>query len=446
MHNDLALRERGPVSRCDGADRARPPGADVVLRPTSDGIILATAGGDIVDASDGYCQMSGYLRDEIKSLTIADLMASDSGREWFERSQDAGPFETTHRRKDGSLYRVEASIQCRSEQGGHLVVRVRDATARRAVEQIARLMQVSIGKIADGVIWLDQHGRYVLVNEAACRLLGYSEDELLALRVCDVDPLFDEHKWAQHWQEVEARKSFTIETLNRAKNGVDIPIEVTVNYVEFDGWKLNCSIIRDITDRRNAAAEMAEAQRKLADLSVTDGLTGWSNRRGFDAALAQEFASHARSGACLSLILIDVDFFKAYNDHYGHLQGDECLKRIAEVLASNMRRPGDLAARYGGEEFACVLPGTGGQGVHLVASRIRDEIARLELPHAASQAANFVTASFGAVTALCAGDATPLAIVAAADRLLYEAKRRGRNRIACATSLVPVSASSSKAG
>lgn len=179
--------------------------------------------------------------------------------------------------------------------------------------------------------------------------------------------------------------------------------------------------------------ELKHAREQLTRLAITDGLTGLANRRHFDDVLALEYARHARAGAELSLILLDVDHFKLFNDTYGHVSGDDCLRQVARSIDSIIVRSSDLAARYGGEEFVCILPETSQDGAVAIAEKIRQGIMTLALPHSASCAADCVTASLGVVTARCVPGKSVLHIVAQADEQLYAAKSGGRNRV-CAVS------------
>jgi len=174
--------------------------------------------------------------------------------------------------------------------------------------------------------------------------------------------------------------------------------------------------------------ELAASNRQLEMLSRQDGLTGLSNRRYFDSFLSTEVRRGARAREPLSLILIDVDYFKAYNDAYGHQGGDECLKRIAVAMLSSCQRPGDLAARYGGEEFVLVLPSTGAEGAIRVADILAANIAQLAMPHARSQVHSCVTVSQGVVSLLPDADTAPEMLIEFADQALYRAKQQGRNR------------------
>jgi diguanylate cyclase (GGDEF)-like protein len=176
-----------------------------------------------------------------------------------------------------------------------------------------------------------------------------------------------------------------------------------------------------------AEQRLAEANERLTQLSATDPLTSIGNRRAFDAVLQTEWGRAARDATDLGLLVIDVDHFKLFNDHYGHLAGDECLRRIAEAMESTLRRPPDFAARFGGEEFVAVLPGTNEAGALAVAGRLCMAVRGLAIPHAASSF-EFVTASVGAASmAPRPGDAAQL-LIDLADHALYDAKQSGRNQ------------------
>ncbi|WP_426197492.1 diguanylate cyclase [Massilia sp. DWR3-1-1] len=181
--------------------------------------------------------------------------------------------------------------------------------------------------------------------------------------------------------------------------------------------------LRDMTDEKLA-------QAALEQLATRDGLTGLANRRCFDDTLHAEWARALRQKQPLSLLMVDVDNFKDYNDANGHLGGDECLKRIARAVANEMRA-NDLVARYGGEEFAVILPNQSLKGAAIVAERIRSRVERLTMPTGTGNPAGpgCVTVSIGAATAIAAADTSAHQLVAIADAALYRAKHMGRNRI-----------------
>lgn len=196
------------------------------------------------------------------------------------------------------------------------------------------------------------------------------------------------------------------------------------------GWRLAQQIAR-----------RQEVEADLARLAATDALTGLCNRRAFDEALEKEWARSSREGTPLSLVLIDVDHFKQFNDRYGHQAGDAALQAVAAECRKGTRRPADVAARYGGEELALILPNTDAAGAGVVAESTRRGVEALALPHDAAGAGAVVTVSLGCATLRPPRDNTtmePGAIIRMADRALYEAKSKGRNRVAAASPVAAV--------
>lgn len=185
----------------------------------------------------------------------------------------------------------------------------------------------------------------------------------------------------------------------------------------------------DISERKKAEEKLISLQKELEALSFKDGLTGVANRRKLDATLDLEWTSARRSAQPLSLIMLDVDFFKQYNDRYGHTQGDECLKNLAQTLSLAATRPRDIVARFGGEEFVLVLPETDEHAALQVAERCHRMIEKLKIPHETSAAGSFVTVSMGAGTIKPSADMEPKHFIEVVDKLLYKAKQNGRNRI-----------------
>lgn len=175
-------------------------------------------------------------------------------------------------------------------------------------------------------------------------------------------------------------------------------------------------------------AELQQANTRLRQQSEVDGLLGIANRRAFDEALTHEWARAVRDFTVTSLLMIDVDYFKNYNDTYGHQAGDSCLKRLAAAIASTLKRPGDVVARYGGEEFSVLLPQTDAAGADEVAREIQDAVSRLAIPHSGSLVSTQVTVSIGISTVTPTPGLKQEAVVHAADHALYRAKQAGRNR------------------
>ncbi|MEN9273460.1 MAG: diguanylate cyclase [Gloeomargarita sp. DG02_4_bins_56] len=173
--------------------------------------------------------------------------------------------------------------------------------------------------------------------------------------------------------------------------------------------------------------QLEAANSELQRLAAFDGLTQVPNRRRFDEYLAQEWQRLAREQSCLALILADIDFFKSYNDTYGHVAGDECLRQVAQAISRKVNRAGDLVARYGGEEFAVILPNTSLAAAMMVAERVRQEVAQLRIPHEKSAVHGYVTLSLGVTSTLPQPQGSPAELIAAADQALYQAKQQGRN-------------------
>lgn len=183
------------------------------------------------------------------------------------------------------------------------------------------------------------------------------------------------------------------------------------------------------TELLEVTRQLQAANERLQNLSFLDGLTGIANRRHFDQELLQESRRAKREKTSLSLIMLDIDYFKAFNDTYGHLKGDDCLKTAASTLKNTLKRPGDFPARYGGEEFAVVLPNTDDVGASIIAEELRAGIERAGIAHINSLCADYVTVSLGVVTRLPEQAETPDNLILAADRALYRSKHEGRNRV-----------------
>jgi diguanylate cyclase (GGDEF)-like protein/PAS domain S-box-containing protein len=275
-------------------------------------------------------------------------------------------------------------------------------------------------------IGLDWSIRYV--SPSCARVIGWNPDQIMGtsalagINAADL-PWVQQTVAALNLGEVEEAR---IIYRNRHRKKTEIWLETTLRVTrvpetgEIDGV---VAISRDMTEHK-------DLQEKLAALASSDGLTGLANRRQFDERLQDEWARAKRDGTPLSLLLIDVDHFKKFNDQYGHQAGDTCLRSIAQAFAAEVRRPADLAGRYGGEEFVLLLPNTDAEDCERVGERVRQAVRKLAVPHALNPPSKQVTVSLGGATDLPAGGAAEYtSLVEAADLALYTAKDGGRDRL-----------------
>jgi diguanylate cyclase (GGDEF)-like protein/PAS domain S-box-containing protein len=307
----------------------------------------------------------------------------------------------------------------------------RQAAEAKLAESEARFRMLAESAF-DMISRIGPDGRHRYVSPAACRIMGLPAEELVGrhalefVHPADLPALRELTAKLREGMLLEARITYRLQRPDGTEIWVEAAMRVALDprTGEPDGI---VSTMRDVT-------EYKVLEERLATLATIDPLTGLHNRRALDDALEREWRRAVREGAPLSLLLMDVDHFKAFNDSYGHSAGDTCLREIAATIGAAIRRPSDLAARFGGEEFAFLLPGTEAAGAVEVEERIRIAVQALGRTHARA-AGGVVTVSVGAAS--CQPDAgSPVnsvgAVVAAADAALYAAKRAGRNRVSLA--------------
>lgn len=247
----------------------------------------------------------------------------------------------------------------------------------------------------------------------------------------------EDREWVVNFCVAQSKDGCDHEADYRAltKDGRYVWIRDVVHVVRNEDGEVDSLVgfMFDISERKATEQKLMALQQELEALSFKDGLTGVANRRMFDSILDTEWTHARRNSQPLSLILIDIDYFKQYNDHYGHIQGDDCLRHVGQVLASAATRARDLLARFGGEEFALVLPETDAAAALKVAERCRSLIFKEQIPHATSPISPILTVSLGVNTIIPGHQDQPLAFVEAVDRRLYQAKQSGRNRVAAAS-------------
>jgi len=293
---------------------------------------------------------------------------------------------------------------------------------------------------------LDADCRVLIWNRACERLTGLKASEVIGTRehwrgfyeeprpcladliaqgrTSEIDALYADHDHA-------GEEAITAHG-RRAENWCVMPQVGTRLYLAIDAGPIYDEagkLVAVVETLRDMSAQK-RAQEELERLATRDGLTSVANRRSFDETLNTEWRRASRESRALSLLMIDVDYFKPYNDTYGHQSGDDCLRQIAAAMTGVVKRASDCVARYGGEEFSILMPATELGGARIVAERIRAAVEALRLPHSGSAVAEHVTVSIGVACMHIAAGGEPAAqLIAAADAALYRAKHAGRNRI-----------------
>lgn len=244
----------------------------------------------------------------------------------------------------------------------------------------------------------------------------------------------DDRDWVVNYCVSQSQAGEDHEADYRAitKDGEYVWIRDVVHVVRKENGEVESLIgfMFDISERKITEQKLITMQKELEELSFKDGLTAVANRRMFDSIIEIEWANARRNNQPLSLIMLDIDYFKQYNDHYGHIQGDDCLKRVAKVLSSAATRARDFFARFGGEEFVLVLPETDIDSAFKVAERCRSLIFKEQIRHENSPISHLLTISIGVGTIIPAYKDEALAFIDEVDKRLYTAKQKGRNCIA----------------
>ena len=266
-------------------------------------------------------------------------------------------------------------------------------------------------------------------GEQALALCASQQPDLVLLDV--VMPGMDGHEVCRRLKAELATCDIPVIFVTAHSDEAAETLGLALGAVDFISKPINPAIVRARVRTHLTLKAQSDLLRQWVYI---DGLTGVHNRRHFDERLAAEWGRAVRNGTPLSVVLLDVDFFKRYNDHYGHQAGDDCLRQLAATLKVRMKRPGDFVARYGGEEFVCLMPDTDLPGALELARQLGAEVAALGLPHGASEVADVVTVSLGVCTKRDGAVGSAVALLREADAQLYIAKSRGRHQ-ACGAEL-----------
>ncbi|MBB3111145.1 diguanylate cyclase (GGDEF)-like protein/PAS domain S-box-containing protein [Paenibacillus phyllosphaerae] len=414
-----------------------------IVESSNDGIIITDGDLNIVAWNQGATEVFGYIESEIIGVSVRNLMPAYLREHYVsiihELSSLKGAAAAGRKtreglglHKDGTLFPIELSFTSWAASGQiYFSSIIRNITDRkRAQEEILRLKQ----DLADTIHY--QHGItlkykkmdgtfiYTLADGQMLQEIGFSPETVVGRPISDVIPpalsgdLYEKYEKAWNGEGVECEIGYRHKTFL-----------LTLNPIFKEGSVSEVVVsMSDMSARKQAEDKLIEANQRLERLSNRDGLTGLANRRSFDHQLERALREGSDSGVPVSLVLLDIDSFKIYNDTYGHQKGDACLKQVARILGETAEHQGFFAARYGGEEFACVMLGADAAAAQQFAELVRAEVARKEMPNERATIP-FVTVSIGVASWHREGDGFPPDMVEIADQALYEAKKTGRNRV-----------------
>ena len=387
-----------------------------------------------------FAEIHGYSPEEfVDRKGVAETVLPEDAPGIYENIRKRLSGETDFARDEFRIVTKQGLVRDVEIYGGHTTYRGKkaiigtllDVTERKQTEAMLNwktaFLEAQVNTSLDGILVIDSQGKRVLQNQRVVDMWK------IPLQILDEPGGRDqfEHMAGMAKQSRQFREK--VDYLRRR------PMETSRDEIELvDGTVVDtysCPVLGESGEyygRIWTFRDITELRRywdMLENLSTTDGLTDLPNRRRFDDFLSREWRRSMRDQSLLSLIFMDIDFFKEFNDHHGHLAGDDCLRQVASVLREVVHRPGDLAARYGGEEFACVLPDTDLSGAATLAYRIRDRMTDLNIPHFFSSVADRLTLSFGVATVIPGKGQSPSDLIRLADSLLYAAKEGGRNQV-----------------
>lgn len=391
-----------------------------------------------------YAKKSGRSPEEFVGQNHFILFPDDENKKIFEQVRNTGKefyavekvFEHPQLGKTYWDWSLQALIGPAGEVMGLLLAMI-DVTEKKKtqleIQEKEQYLQSIMDTTNEVVLTMNIQGIIEIVNPAVEQIFGYTQDELVGQNINKLmpDAMATLHQgWVDKYlntpnSQISGRM---LDTEGKRKDGTVFPLSVSVSDRIINGRHVFAGIMRDITEQKSTMDALRLKNAELEYLSSHDSLTGLHNRRTADEILQREWNRAVRAKSSITLMMIDVDHFKKYNDLYGHQAGDACLQRIASEMKLVLNRPSDLLARYGGEEFIAILPETNKQGAAQVAEKIRQAIVDIEIPHEGSDK-NVVTVSIGVGTTQPVRLMNFEKLVSCADSALYRAKERGRNRV-----------------
>ncbi|WP_096200269.1 PAS domain S-box protein [Bacillus sp. FJAT-45350] len=402
------------------------------------GIILRNGTGEILEVNPTYLNMLGYSKEEVCDLADNIYHPDDVEEEkrlfteLVEGKRTSYQLEKRYIRKDGKLLYANVTVNALTglEEGSIFAIgMVHDITDRKHSEKL----MIESEERYRSVVELYPEGLFVhgkedlkFINERTVELIGAANmQEVLEQPFINfIHP--DQQQNVVESIDLILKGKLPVPLKDEVKyirkDGKVFIGELTVTKIKYDEETCILGVIRDITKQK-------AINEKLEELSRIDGLTAIANRRSFDEELAKEWKRASINSTPLSLIMLDIDHFKAYNDTYGHSGGDECLKTIAQTLKNSIKFHSDFVARYGGEEFSVILPETSQEEAKAAANRLRSIIEELSIPHIGSKVSQYVTISLGVSTVIPTSQMQSKELIEKADKALYYSKGSGRNQV-----------------
>lgn len=388
----------------------------------------------LIYVNKGFEELTGYCADEIIGHNCRFLQGDKTKQSGIQiiaeaiREQKQCEVEILNYRKNGEAFWNELQITPLFDEQGQIEYFIgiqKDITRKKQEHDARMLFEKVFQNTLQGVMITDKYANILLVNAAFTEITGYTLDEALGRNPNMLSSgKQDETFYDNLWNEIKLKGHWEGEIWNKRKNGEIYPEYLNINEVKDDNGEIinYVAIFNDITHSKNR-------EKQLAKLMMQDALTGIANRRKFDNYLLEKWLMFTDIHEPISLIFIDIDFFKLYNDHYGHPEGDRCLIQIAKVIDESVNHEVSLAARYGGEEFAVILPQYDATDALQLAEKIRINVQKEAIPHSYSTISNMVSISCGVATLTPTKDLEMTELVQYADKALYEAKNTGRNKV-----------------
>lgn len=404
---------------------------------------LMDRNGIFTQVNDATLLITGYTREELVGASFVPLITQEFVQDTirqFERTVggESLTFETAISQKNGTIVCLNVNITpiIIDEKITGVIGMAFDITKEKVAER--KLIESenryrSLIDLSPEVIFVHSRHQIEFINHKVVEFIGAKKlDDLLGKTVFDfLHP--DDRRAAV----INMAKGFTNKSvLNQNSelrfirfDGKVVTANVGATLIEYNGKPAIMGVIHDITEKKETERKLLEANELLQKISSLDGLTGIPNRRFYDEMLKNDWEHAIEQNQTLSLLMIDIDYFKLYNDTYGHQQGDYCLQEVAKALQACVEQSGDFIARYGGEEFSAILRETSYDRTLQMAEKLRSTIEELKIPHAHSTIGPYVTISVGVATFHPRSDMSVHDLIQHADRALYETKRNGRNSV-----------------